>query len=189
MPTNNAIDLTSQGVAYYNGTGTFSGLDGSTSGFALTSNGTGVAPSFQSLSVPGGFNGQIGSVINGPADSTTYYLVCANMDPTNFNTSTIGNRASCLFVMPKAVTINKVVGAVVVTTPGTAENCTLFIRVNDSSNTNITTTLKLNAATNTVSNTSLGLSLSAGDYFAFGFTTPAWVTNPVGCRFFLTFSE
>ncbi len=47
MATNNAINLSSQGVAYYNGTGTFSGLDGSTAGKLLTSNGTGVAPSFQ----------------------------------------------------------------------------------------------------------------------------------------------
>lgn len=47
MPTNNAVNISSQGTVYFNGTGTFSGVDGSTSGFVLTSNGTGVAPSYQ----------------------------------------------------------------------------------------------------------------------------------------------
>lgn len=53
MPTNNAINLSDQGVAYYDGAGTFTGVDGSTSGFVLTSNGTGVAPSFQANSAAG----------------------------------------------------------------------------------------------------------------------------------------
>lgn len=47
MATNNAINLSAQGIPYYNGAGTFSGLDGSTAGFVLTSTGTGAAPSFQ----------------------------------------------------------------------------------------------------------------------------------------------
>ncbi len=47
MATNNAINLKAQGTVYYNGTGTFSGIDGSTSGFRYTSTGAGSAPSFQ----------------------------------------------------------------------------------------------------------------------------------------------
>src|SRR5262249_3507055 len=47
MVTNNFVNISQQGVSYYNGTGTFSGVDGNTSGYVLTSNGTGVAPSFQ----------------------------------------------------------------------------------------------------------------------------------------------
>lgn len=50
MATNNAINLSAQGIPYYNGAGTFSGLDGSTAGFVLTSTGTGAAPSFQASS-------------------------------------------------------------------------------------------------------------------------------------------
>lgn len=49
MSTNNSVNISSQGTVYYNGTGTFSGLDASTSGFVLTSNGTGVTPSFQAI--------------------------------------------------------------------------------------------------------------------------------------------
>lgn len=47
VSTNNSSDIKNQGVQYFNGTGTFSGIDGSTANFVLTSNGTGVAPSFQ----------------------------------------------------------------------------------------------------------------------------------------------
>lgn len=47
VSTNNSSDIKNQGVQYFNGTGTFSGLDGITNGYVLTSNGTGVAPSFQ----------------------------------------------------------------------------------------------------------------------------------------------
>lgn len=50
--TNNSSDIKHQGVQYFNGTGTFSGIDGSTAGKVLTSNGTGVAPSFQVAGVP-----------------------------------------------------------------------------------------------------------------------------------------
>lgn len=52
MTTNNAIDLQQQGVTYYDGAGNFTGVDGSTSGFVMTSNGTGTAPSFQATSAP-----------------------------------------------------------------------------------------------------------------------------------------
>lgn len=52
VSTNNSSDIKNQGVQYFNGTGTFSGLDGNTSGFVLTSNGTAVAPSFQAVAVP-----------------------------------------------------------------------------------------------------------------------------------------
>ena len=46
----NAVDAGTQGVKYVNTTGQWSGLDGGASGLVLTSNGTGVAPSFQASS-------------------------------------------------------------------------------------------------------------------------------------------
>lgn len=53
MATNNALNLKDQGVTYYNGTSTFTGIDGSTSGFVLTSTGTGAAPTFQAPATSG----------------------------------------------------------------------------------------------------------------------------------------
>lgn len=49
MATSNAVNLKDQGVAYVSSTGTFSNIDGSTVGKVLTSQGTGVSPSFRSL--------------------------------------------------------------------------------------------------------------------------------------------
>ncbi len=51
MAVNNALNITAQGTVYFNGTGTFSEIDASTAGFVYTSNGTGVAPSFQTLPI------------------------------------------------------------------------------------------------------------------------------------------
>lgn len=48
MGTGNALNLGQQGVTYFDGTSVFTGVDGNTAGFTLTSNGPGVAPSFQS---------------------------------------------------------------------------------------------------------------------------------------------
>lgn len=49
----NALNIAQQGVTYFDGVSIFSGLDGSTVGKILTSNGTGIAPSFQT-SAPSG---------------------------------------------------------------------------------------------------------------------------------------
>lgn len=53
MGFNNAVDATQQGVQYLSTTGAWSGVDANTAGFLLTSNGTGIAPSFQSLVTTG----------------------------------------------------------------------------------------------------------------------------------------
>ena len=53
MSFNNATDAKQEGVQYLDSSGTWSGLDGGTSGHFLLSNGTGVAPSFQALSNEG----------------------------------------------------------------------------------------------------------------------------------------
>lgn len=53
MGAANALNISQQGVTYFDGVHTFSGVDGSTAGFVLTSNGTGMAPSFQSASASG----------------------------------------------------------------------------------------------------------------------------------------
>lgn len=68
MVTANSVNINSQGVVYFNGTTTFSGVDGSTIGKVLTSNGTGVAPSFQTIS----------SNITGPVSSTDRAVVTWN---------------------------------------------------------------------------------------------------------------
>ena len=66
-------------------------------------------------------------------------------------------------------------------TAGTGENWSLYIRVNDTTDTLIQT---IGVATNhrKWSNTSLNIELNAGDYFEIKEICPAWVTNPVGTQ-------
>src|SRR5271169_1490678 len=49
MVTTNSLGIINQGLVYYNGLGVFSGIDASTATYVLTSNGTGMAASFQVL--------------------------------------------------------------------------------------------------------------------------------------------
>lgn len=44
---NNSLNISAQGTVYNSGTGTFSGIDAGAASNLLTSNGTGVAPSYQ----------------------------------------------------------------------------------------------------------------------------------------------
>ncbi len=184
MVTNNEIDLTAQGVVYYNGTGTFSGIDGSTAGRVLTSNGTGVAPSFQAVASGGGMNGFVTTGIagNNPADATTYYF----NQTWSFQTT---NANGMKFYANQAVTITSVYGAIRVSgTLGSAQNITIFARKNDTTNTNITTTAVATATDNAFSNNALSISLAAGDYIVFGMTTPTWTTNPTTVNIAIGFS-
>lgn len=43
----NALNINQEGVQYFDGIATFTGIDGSTATAVLTSNGPGLAPSFQ----------------------------------------------------------------------------------------------------------------------------------------------
>lgn len=187
MPTNNAIDLNSQGSVYYNGTGTFSGIDASTSGFVLTSNGTGVAPSFQAAAAAGKFYlGNIFTNSGNPADSTTYYFERG----TAFTARTISTVPLQRIYFTKAATITTAYGVVTVGgTLASAGSSTVFIRKNNTSNTNITTSLAMTSSSNTFNNTGLSISMSAGDYVIIGLTTPSWATNPTLVKISVTISE
>lgn len=64
-------------------------------------------------------------------------------------------------------------------TAGSNENWSMYIRVNDTTDTLIETTA---ASTNmrTWTNTGLSISLSAGDWFVIKIVNPTWATNPSG---------
>lgn len=111
-----------------------------------------------------------------PADSSTYTMATGNV-----LTLTVDSDAS-RFYIPQNGTINKVY-INFNQVAGSAENATLNILVNGTSTTTVSNTLKFNTNSTVFSTTSLGLSLSAGDYFQFKFVTPAWATNPTTCYF------
>lgn len=156
-----------------------------TSGNVLTSDGTNwasTAPASSSF-VSGSL---VGVQAGNPADATTYYFSNGQVFTNSISSSTTFNR----FYITTTCTITKVYGAFkVASTLGTSENCTLFIRKNDTTNTNISTTIQLNATDVNFNNTGLSISLVAGDYIVFGFTGPSWVTNPISVSMALTFSS
>lgn len=153
----------------------------STSGNVMTSNGTNwtsAAPSGgggYSINATGGTTGL------SPVDSTTYYMVC----PVGFTTT--HPMAATRIYIPATGTITKVYGVLdVSTTLGSTENSTIYIRLNDTTDTAISTTLNLSATPVTFTNTSMSVSVTAGDYIEIKWITPAWVTNPTNVHITIT---
>jgi hypothetical protein len=109
-----------------------------------------------------------------PADSTTYYV----SDGETITQATASTSRTRIYI-PQAATIKAAYGNITVLgTLGTTENITIAIRLNDTTNTNITTTAQAAAVENTFNNTGLSISVVAGDYIDILFVAPAWVTNP-----------
>ena len=104
--TDNAVNIKSQGTVYFNGTGTFSGLDGSTSGYVLTSNGTGVAPSFQAPTVLSTATTNTGNATSVAVTSSTSYVMAGigasspgtswGLTPLNYTTVRVTIDGQCL---------------------------------------------------------------------------------------------
>jgi len=175
--------LRADGTNWVASTATYPDTAGS-SGNVLTSDGTNwVSSSSSGGSVTKGF---LGIDPANPADSTTYYFA-QNRSFIQQTSSTVPQNR---FYFTTAFTLNRVYAVFnTAGTLGTTENGTFFIRVNDTTNTNISTTVQLNVVNRTVSNNSIGLSLNAGDFIVFGFTTPAWATNPTTVSMALAFSS
>jgi hypothetical protein len=110
-------------------------------------------------------------------DATTYYFGQPfTADPT----TTAQNRK--IFI-PKAGVIKRIdVIAFLTGTLGTTETSTMSIRLNDTTDTTIVTTINLSTAFSSYVNSALNIAVAAGDYVEFKFVTPTWVTNPVGTR-------
>jgi len=176
--------LRADGTNWVASTATYPDTAG-TSGNVLTSDGTNWSSSAPGASSNTGSCLFTAATIGDPLDSTTYYMVSLQ---SFVNTSTSSNVMARIYVTT-AFTLTKVYGAISVDgTLGSAQNCTLFIRKNDTSNTNITTTLQLTSAINTFNNTALSISLVAGDFISIGFTGPAWTTNPTSVSLQLTYA-
>lgn len=140
-----------------------------TAGNVLTSDGT----NFTSSAPLASFT-QFSTNIGNPADGVTYYL--ANIFGLTSFTAIAG---SAKLWIPRNATITKVYGSFTVAgTLGSNENTTVALRLNDTSNTNISTTVQLTASTVNFSNTGLSISLSAGDYITPLLICPTWGTNP-----------
>ena len=148
-----------------------------TAGQVLTSNGAGALPTFQNNTrVISAYYTFTTTATFNPADGTTRYVPWAGSIVTTNNV--IGSK----YYIPAATTITKAYGLVrIAGTLGSAENVTVAIRVNNTTDTNITTTSQWTANPTTFSNTGLSLALSAGDFIEIKLVYPTWATNPTTC--------
>jgi hypothetical protein len=155
----------------------------STSGNVLTSNGTNWTSAAPSGS--GGYSMYINTangVASSPADATTYYLFNGP-----FAAFSVSNGNTRIYIS-KAGTLTAVYGTILVTgVLGSAGLSTVSVRLNDTSDTTVTSTLSMTSATNNFSNSGLSLSLSAGDFIDITVATPTWATNPTLLKHSLSF--
>lgn len=153
-----------------------------TAGNVLTSDGTN-----WTSAAPGAYSLQAGAGTQfaAPADATTYYFSPFCWTAASVLLTTISN--SSRIYIPKSGTIVAVYGNLTVAgTLASNENITLAIRLNDTSNTNVTTTLQGTATANPFSNNALSLAVTAGDFISVMFITPTWATNPTNISLSLT---
>ncbi len=145
-----------------------------TSGQILTSNGAGLLPTFQS----GNGLGYVMFVEAGsgnPADGSTYFLGMTQA----ITAITASGNASTRFYLPKAGTISACYGTFTVSgTLATTETSTLSLRLNNTTDTTVSSSIVMSTADNTFNNSALSISVVAGDYIEFKLVNPSWGTNP-----------
>lgn len=114
-----------------------------------------------------------------PADSTTYYL--SPYGGAGLPATSAGHR---LYV-PRA---GKIIKAYVTggCATGSAETSTISIRLNDTTDTTIVSTLAFNASPIVFSNTALSVAVAVGDFLNVKWVSPAWATNPTSVSFSAT---
>lgn len=108
-----------------------------------------------------------------PADSTTYYI---SAFPGQGLTTVAANQK---IRIPRTGKILAVYLDGICTT-GTTENSTVSFRLNDTTDTTISSVVKFSASPFSFSNTALSIAVTAGDYYNIKIVTPAWATNPTG---------
>jgi len=126
---------------------------------------------------PGGGGAAIGytlhvqALTSSPADSKTVYFGQLPKAPT-----TTANISKVR--IPKAGTIKRAYIYCYAGTAGTAESWSLYIRLNNTTDTLIAT-LAVNTNERIFANDALNIAVVAGDYFEIKGVQPAWATNPL----------
>lgn len=173
--------LTAYNVVVQGAGGNFQDVGGvGTAGQALLSQGASAFPIF---SDPGGYTLSTVTFSASPSDATTYFLATAQ----SMTTFTASGNANTRFYIPKAGVIVSCYGTVTVSgTLGSAGSSTLSLRLNNSTDTTVSSSIAMTAADNAFSGTGLNLTVAAGDYIEFKWLTPTWATNPTLVRTAIT---
>jgi hypothetical protein len=115
--------------------------------------------------------------IGSPADATSYYFGSCQ------GTSADTNAGRGKYYIPVTGTIKSVYIYMRTSTLASAETSTMYLRLNDTTDNTIVSTIANNATNTSYSNTALNISVTAGDFFEMKWTTPAWATNPTNVAF------
>jgi len=121
---------------------------------------------------------QMAAAAFSPADATAYFM---GNNPATAPTAASGSqfRVYC----PSSGTVRACYIFVnSVTTTGTNEQSTIALRLNNTTDTTVSSTLDNSVAGAVASNTALNISVVQGDYLEIKWTTPTWATNPTGVR-------
>lgn len=114
----------------------------------------------------------LGGAVASPVDATTYYG--ANLGSASSTASNAGR-----FYIPVAGTITSVyVNVAASGTVGTTETSTLSVRLNDTSDTTISSAVVYDSGAHAYSATGLSIAVAAGDFIAIKLVTATWATNP-----------
>lgn len=124
-------------------------------------------------------NGYEGYALNGatvknggnPTDASTYFFGATNATCISFTAS-----GRSQIYIPKAGTI-KHIRVTIDNTAGTSETSTMYLRLNNTTDTTISSSIANNAASQTYS-LDTSVAVIVGDYVEFKWVCPTWVTNP-----------
>lgn len=112
-----------------------------------------------------------GASITSPADATTYYNQYGS---ANSSSESFGR----LYIAIPGTITSVYINAFTSGTVGTTETGTLALRLNNTTETSISTAVVHDSGVHNYTVNGLSIALVAGDYITPKFTTPTWVTNP-----------
>lgn len=122
----------------------------------------------------GGYVLSAGFSNSSPADATTYYFGSwdgLGIGPTNDSRRVYFQRAG---------KVTKIDVYLRVGSTGSGETSTMSFRLNDTTDTTISSAIEANSTNEHFTNTALSISVAVGDYFEIKWVSPTWVTNPTG---------
>ena len=126
-------------------------------------------------------NGIFASAVWSPVDGTTYFAGAR----ASLSTTSVGGRSRVY--VPQGGTITKsYIFVATDSTLGTGETSTIAIIKNNSTATNVSTTVTTNSTGILFSNTSLSIAVATGDYIEWRWVCPTWATNPISVRIWCT---
>lgn len=114
------------------------------------------------------------------ADASTFFFGLSNATNTTGGNNRVYVPVACTIVAARVTWSNS--------TPGSAENSTVYIRKNDTSDTAISTVVDLSTSYAQFGNTGLSIAMSAGDYFEIKWITPTWTSNPTSRLFWCIYA-